>query len=315
VTAYLVRRLVQAVAVVIGVTIIVFIILHALPGGPARGLLGPEASTQQVQQFIVANGFNKPLIVQYGNFLDQLLHGNLGYSYHYNQTVASLLSKDLPKSALLVGLAYLVALVVAIPLGILQALRRNTMVDYVSTGVSFVAYSMPSFWLGILLILGFSVNWHLLPPEGPQGATVTAVLQDPLALVLPVATLALVTIAVFSRFMRSSAIETLVQDYMRTARAMGVPERAILARHLLRNSLIPVITLIGLSLPATISGAVITESVFNYPGMGLLFWTSATTHDFPVLLGSTVVFATATVIGSVLADLLYAVADPRVRYS
>jgi peptide/nickel transport system permease protein len=315
VTAYLVRRLVQAVAVVIGVTIIVFIILHALPGGPARGLLGPEASTQQVQQFIVANGFNKPLIVQYGNFLNQLLHGNLGYSYHYNQTVASLLSKDLPKSALLVGLAYLVALVVAIPLGILQALRRNTMVDYVSTGVSFVAYSMPSFWLGILLILGFSVNWHLLPPEGPQGATVTAVLQDPLALVLPVATLALVTIAVFSRFMRSSAIETLVQDYMRTARAMGVPERAILARHLLRNSLIPVITLIGLSLPATISGAVITESVFNYPGMGLLFWTSATTHDFPVLLGSTVVFATATVIGSVLADLLYAVADPRVRYS
>ncbi|HEY2692709.1 MAG TPA: ABC transporter permease [Streptosporangiaceae bacterium] len=314
-TAYLVRRLVQAVAVVIGVTIIVFIILHALPGGPARGLLGPEASTQQVQQFIVANGFNKPLIVQYGNFLNQLLHGNLGYSYHYNQTVASLLSKDLPKSALLVGLAYLVALVVAIPLGILQALRRNTMVDYVSTGVSFVAYSMPSFWLGILLILGFSVNWHLLPPEGPQGATVTAVLQDPLALVLPVATLALVTIAVFSRFMRSSAIETLVQDYMRTARAMGVPERAILARHLLRNSLIPVITLIGLSLPATISGAVITESVFNYPGMGLLFWTSATTHDFPVLLGSTVVFATATVIGSVLADLLYAVADPRVRYS
>ena len=314
-TAYLVRRLVQAVAVVFGVTVIVFIILHALPGGPARGLLGPEASTQQVQQFIVANGFDKPLIVQYGNFLNQLLHGNLGYSYHYNQTVASLLSKDLPKSALLVGLAYLVALAVAIPLGILQALRRNTMVDYVSTGVSFVAYSMPSFWLGILLILGFSVNWHLLPPEGPQGATVSAVLQDPLALVLPVATLALVTIAVFSRFMRSSAIETLVQDYIRTARAMGVSERAILTRHLLRNSLIPIITLIGLSLPATISGAVITESVFNYPGMGLLFWSSATTHDFPVLLGSTVVFATATVIGSMLADLLYAVADPRVRYS
>ena len=314
-SAYLVRRLIQAVAVVIGVTVIVFIILHALPGGPARGLLGPEATTQQVQQFIVANGFDRPLIVQYGSFLNQLVHGNLGYSYHYNQTVASLLSKDLPKSALLVGLAYLVALVVAIPLGILQALRRNTMVDYVSTGVSFVAYSMPSFWLGILLILGFSVNWHLLPPEGPQGATVSAVLQDPLALVLPVTTLALVTIAVFSRFMRSSAIETLVQDYMRTARAMGVPERSILFRHLLRNSLIPIITLIGLSLPATISGAVITESVFNYPGMGLLFWTSATTHDFPVLLGSTVVFATATVIGSMLADLLYAVADPRVRYS
>jgi peptide/nickel transport system permease protein len=306
---------VQAIAVVFGVTLLVFLILHALPGGPARGLLGPEASAEQVHEFIIQNGYNQPLWVQYGRVLDQLAHGNLGYSYQYNQTVGSLLSQDLPKSALLVGLAYLVALVIAIPLGILQALRRNTIVDYVSTGVSFIAYSMPVFWLGILLILGFAVSWRLLPPEGPQGATVAAVLHNPKAMVLPVATLALVTIAVFSRFMRSSAIENLLQDYIRTARAMGVPERTILFRHLLRNSLIPIITLIGLSLPITISGAVITESVFNYPGMGLLFWTSATSHDFPVLLGSTIVIATATVVGSLLADVLYAVADPRVRYS
>jgi peptide/nickel transport system permease protein len=314
-TAYLVRRLIQAIAVVFGVTIIVFLILQGLPGGPARGLLGPEATTEQVHEFIAANGYNQPFWVQYGRFIDQLAHGNLGYSFHYNQTVASLLAQDLPKSAVLVGLAYLVALVVAIPLGTLQALRRNTVVDYVTTGVSFIAYSMPSFWLGILLILGFAVTWRLLPPEAPQGATVAAVLSNPTAMILPVLTLALVTIAAFSRFMRSSAIETLLQDYIRTARAMGLPERTILLRHLLRNSVIPIITLIGLSLPATISGAVITESVFNYPGMGLLFWTSATTHDFPVLLGATVVFATATVVGSLLADLLYAVADPRVRYA
>jgi peptide/nickel transport system permease protein len=314
-TAYLVRRVLQAIAVVFGVTIIVFLILHALPGGPARGMLGPEASTEQVRTFIIQNGYDKPLWVQYGTFLGQLGRGNLGYSYQYNQTVASLLSQDLPKSALLVGLSYLVALVIAIPLGIVQALRRNTVVDYVTTGVTFIAYSMPVFWLGILLILGFAVTWRLLPPEGPQGATVAAVLHDPQAMVLPVATLALVTIAVFSQFMRSSAIENLLHDYIRTARAMGVPERTILFRHLLRNSLIPIITLIGLSLPITISGAVITESVFNYPGMGLLFWTSATSHDFPVLLGSTIVIATATVVGSLLADLLYAVTDPRVRYS
>jgi peptide/nickel transport system permease protein len=314
-TAYLARRLVQSVFVVFGVTIIVFIIIHALPGGPARGLLGAEASARQVQQFIVANGYNQPIFVQYGRFLDQLVHANLGYSYHYNQTVASLLAQDLPKSALLVGLAYVVALAVAVPLGLLQAVRRNSLVDYVTTGASFVAYSMPSFWLGILLILGFAVDLRLLPPEGPQGATVGAVLSDPRAMVLPVLTLALVTIAAFSRFMRSSAIETLVQDYIRTARATGAPERAILFKHVLRNSLIPIITLIGLSLPATISGAVITESVFNYPGMGLLFWTAATTHDFPVLLGSTVVIATATVAGSMLADFLYAAVDPRVHYS
>jgi peptide/nickel transport system permease protein len=314
-TAYLVRRVLQGIAVVIGVTLIVFIILHALPGGPARGMMGPEATQQQVQQFIVANGYNKPLWVQYWKFIDQLVHGNLGYSYQNNQTVAALLSNDLPKTAALVVLAYAVALIVAIPLGILQAVRRNSVVDYVSTGASFIAYSMPTFWLGILLILGFAINWRLLPAEGPQGATVSAVLADPKAMVLPVLTLALVTIAQFSRFMRSSAIETLVQDHIRTARAMGLPERAILRRYLLRNSLIPIITLIGISLPFTISGAVITESVYNYPGMGLLIWNAATSHDFPVLLGSVVVLSTVTVVGSLLADILYAVADPRVRYS
>lgn len=313
-TTYLVRRCVQAVVVVFGVTVIVFIIIHQLPGGP-RSLLGPEASTYQVHQFIVQNGYNQPLIIQYGRFISQLVHGNLGYSYHYNEAVLALLEQNLPKSAVLVGLAYLVALIVAIPLGIMQAVRRNSVTDYVTTGASFVAYSMPTFWLGILLILGFSISWRLLPPEAPQGATVAAVLSDPQAMVLPVATLALVSIAAFSRFMRSSAIETLVQDYIRTARAMGLPERTILARHLLRNSLIPIITLIGLSLPATISGAVITESVFNYPGMGLLFYTAATSKDYPVLLGSTVVIATATVLGSLLADVLYAIVDPRVRYA
>jgi peptide/nickel transport system permease protein len=315
VTAYLVRRVLQGIAVVFGVTLIVFIILHALPGGPARGMLGPEATQQQVRQFIVANGYDKPLWVQYWRFIDQLAHGNLGYSYQNNQTVAALLADDLPKTAVLVGLAYVVALIVAVPLGILQAVRRNSVVDYVTTGASFVAYSMPTFWLGILLILGFAINWRLLPAEGPQGATVSAVLQDPKAMILPVATLALVTIAQFSRFMRSSAIETLVQDHIRTARAMGMPERSILLRYLLRNSLIPIITLIGLSLPVTISGAVITESVFNYPGMGLLIWNAATAHDFPVLLGSVITLATVTVVGSLLADVLYAVTDPRVRYS
>jgi peptide/nickel transport system permease protein len=315
VTAYLVRRVLQGIAVVFGVTVIVFIVLHALPGGPARGMLGPEATQQQVQQFIAANGYNKPLWVQYWRFIDQTVHGNLGYSYTNNQNVTTLLANDLPKTAVLVGLSYLVALVVAVPLGIMQALRRNTAVDYVTTGVSFIAYSMPTFWLGLLLILGFAVSWRLLPAEGPQGATAAAVLADPKAMILPVLTLGLVTIASFSRFMRSSAIETLVQDYIRTARAMGIPERTVLRRHLLRNSLSPVITLIGLSLPVVISGAVLTESVFNYPGMGLLIWNAATEHDYPVLLGAVIVLATVTVIGSLVADILYAVADPRIRYS
>jgi peptide/nickel transport system permease protein len=208
-----------------------------------------------------------------------------------------------------------VSVVIAIPLGILQAVRRNRPIDYTLTGASFIGYSMPVFWLGILLILIFAVDLHALPPEGPQGATIQAVLAQPLGLVLPVATLSIVTVAQFSRFMRSAAIDNLVQDYIRTARANGLSTRAVLFRHLLRNSLIPIITLIGLSLPATISGAVITESVFNYPGMGLLLWTAATVRDYPVLLGFTVVVGAATVAGSLLADVLYAVADPRVRYA
>jgi peptide/nickel transport system permease protein len=307
--------LIQAVVVVFGVTIILFIILHALPGGPARGMLGAEATAAQVHTFIVENGYDKPLIVQYGNFVGQLVQGNLGYAYQYNETVTTLIGQDLPKSAVLLGLAYAVALFIAIPLGIIQAVRRNGIVDYVTSALSFIAYSMPPFWLGILLILAFAVSTHILPPEAPQGATVGAVLSDPKAMVLPVLTQALIAIATFSRFMRSSAIENLLQDYIRTARAMGVPERKVRFNYLLRNSLLPIITLIGLSLPAMIGGVVITESVFNYPGMGLLFWNSATSHDFPVLLGATVIIAGATVLGSLLADLLYAVADPRIRYS
>lgn len=313
--AYLLRRLIQAVVVVFGVTIILFIILHALPGGPARGMLGAEATAAQVHTFIVENGYDKPLIVQYGNFVGQLVQGNLGYAYQYNETVTTLIGQDLPKSAVLLGLAYAVALFIAIPLGIIQAVRRNGIVDYVTSALSFIAYSMPPFWLGILLILAFAVSTHILPPEAPQGATVGAVLSDPKAMVLPVLTQALIAIATFSRFMRSSAIENLLQDYIRTARAMGIPERKVRFNYLLRNSLLPIITLIGLSLPAMIGGVVITESVFNYPGMGLLFWNSATSHDFPVLLGATVIIAGATVLGSLLADLLYAVADPRIRYS
>jgi peptide/nickel transport system permease protein len=244
-----------------------------------------------------------------------LFQGNLGYSYHYNQSVSSLLGQNLPKSALLVGLAYAVALIVGVPLGLLQAVRRNRFSDYFLTGLSFVGYSMPVFWLGILLILGFAVGLHIFPAEGPQGATVGAVLSQPTALVLPVVTLAIVNIALFSRYMRSSAVETLVQEYVRTARAKGASEWRIVFHHVLRNSLLPLITLIGLSLPFALSGAVVVESVFNYPGMGLLLWNGAVTHDYPLLVGFTVVVAAATVLGSLIADLLYAVADPRVRYA
>jgi peptide/nickel transport system permease protein len=203
--------------------------------------------------------------------------------------------------------------VVALPLGILQAVRRNKPVDHVLTGVALVAYSMPQFWLGILLIMYFAIHLSWLPAEGPQGSTMGSVIGDSRSLVLPVVTLAAGTVAVFGRFMRSSALEQLVQDYVRTARGKGMSEKRVLFGHVLRNAILPTITLIGLSLPGVLSGAVVVESLFNYPGMGLLFWKAAVVHDYPVLLGFTVVVAAATVLGSVIADLLYGLADPRMR--
>jgi peptide/nickel transport system permease protein len=307
-------RSAQALVVLIIVSIIVFSILHFLPGSPARAYLGAKATPGAIRQFNIENGYNHTLPVQYWLYVDHLFHGNLGFSYHFDQSVSSLLKMDLPKSALLVGLSYVLALIIAIPMGIVQALRRGKVFDHSLTTVSFVGYSMPTFWLGILLIVLFSVQLHLLPSEGPQGASVGAVLQDPRGLVLPVLTLTIVTIAQFSRFVRSSAIDTLLEDFVRTAVAKGVTKRGLVMRHLLRNSLLPVVTLIGLSLPGVLSGAIIVEALFNYPGMGWLFWTAATSRDYATLMGFTIVVGAATVIGNLIADVVYAAMDPRIRY-
>jgi peptide/nickel transport system permease protein len=312
---FLLMRVLQALVVVVGVTIAVFVIIHQLPGGPARALLGNRASPAAIRAFTVQNGYNEPLPVQYWRYIDQLVHGNLGYSYYYNENVSAILGQVLPKTAMLVGLAYLVAIIVAIPVGMYQALHRNRPVDHALTVGSFVGFSMPTFWLGILLVSIFAVGLHMLPAEAPQGTTVLGVLRDSRALILPVATLSIVSIAQFSRFMRGAALANLVQDFVRTAQAKGVSSWGVVWRHLLRNSLLPVITLIGLSFPSLFAGAIVVESLFNYPGMGQLLYTATTVHDYPVLMGFTVVVGLATVTSSLVADLLYAAIDPRIRYS
>jgi peptide/nickel transport system permease protein len=312
VTGFLIRRTGQSVVVVFGVTLLTFILTRMLPGGVARAILGPKASRPEIIAFNQANGLDKPVPIQYLTYLNQLVHLNLGFSYRLNQSVVDLLRDYLPKTLLLLGLAYVVALAVAIPMGILQAVRRNRTSDYLLTSVSFVLYSMPVFWLGLILIVVFADQLSILPAQAPQGYFSDVLGQAP-GLVLPVATLALVTIALFSRYMRSSVLDNLVQDYVRTARAKGASERRVLYGHVLRNALIPIITLLGINLPIIIGGALIVEAIFNYPGMGLLFWDSAQTRDYPVLLGVTIVVAVATVVGNLVADVFYAVVDPRVR--
>lgn len=313
-TAYLARRIGQAAAVVIGVMILTFVLIHLEPGSAARATLGPRATPGRIAIFNSTYGLNEPLGRQFVTYLDQVVHGNLGTSYSLQQPVSTLIAQRLPRDLLLLGLSTAAALLIALPLGIYQAVRRNGIGDYVYTGIAFTLYSMPDFFFAILLIAVFSVQLHILPPEAPQATSVAGMLADPRALVLPVVTLALISVASFSRYMRSSAIDTLAQDYIRVARAKGLPERLVLSRHVLRNSLLPVVTVVGLSFPAIVAGAVIAEAVFNYPGMGLLFYQAATSHDFPVLLGSTLVVGISTVIGSLGADVVYAALDPRIRY-
>jgi peptide/nickel transport system permease protein len=313
-TRYLVRRVGQAVAVVIGLMILTFVMIHLEPGSVARAILGARATPGRIAIFNSTYGLNEPLYRQFLTYIDQVLHGNLGTSFSSQQPVSTLIAQRLPRDLLLLGLSTAVALLLAVPMGIYQAVRRNGLADYALTSVSFTLYSMPDFFFAFLLIALFSVQLHLLPPEVPQATSVAGLLADPRALVLPVVTLALVTLASYSRYMRSSAIDVLAQDYIQVARAKGLPQRLILARHVLRNALLPVITMVGLSFSWIVAGAVIAEEVFNYPGMGLLFYQAAVNHDFPVLLGSTLVVGVATVIGNLAADVAYGIADPRIRY-
>ncbi len=312
-TRFLIRRFAQSIAVVFGVLVITFVLVHLLPGSQAKAELGPKATNVAIAQFNKANGLDHPLIVQFGIYLGRVVRGNLGFSYIENQSVGSLVVENLPKDAILIVISTILSLVVAIPLGIYQAIRRNTIGDYVMTGFSFIFYSMPIFLLAFLLIVLFSIQFHVFPAEAPQTSSAVAILEDPRALFLPVLSLSLITIASFSRYIRSSGIENMAQDFIRTARAKGLPQRLVVTRHLLRNSLMPIVTLLGLSLPAIVGGALITEQVFNYPGMGLQFFKAAEDQDYAILIGFTIFIGISTVVGNLLADIAYGMLDPRIR--
>jgi peptide/nickel transport system permease protein len=313
-TGFLIRRTLQALLVVFLVTVFTLALVHLFPGGPIRALLGPRATAQQVATANAQYGFDKPFYVQYIKWVGQILQGNLGFSAKLNQSVTSLIAQDLPKTIILVVLGLGVSLLFGIPLGLYQAVKRYTVGDYALTGLSFLGYATPTFFVGLLLIQWFAIDIHLFPPFAPQGTTVGAILSDPKALVLPVVAYSFVLYALWSRYMRSSVMDNLVQDYVRTARAKGASERRVLWGHVFRNSLMSIITLLGLSLPALVAGALFIEVVFNYPGMGLAFYNAALNVDYQVLLGFTLIATLATILGNLLADVGYAVLDPRVRY-
>ncbi|MDR2985200.1 MAG: ABC transporter permease [Nocardiopsaceae bacterium] len=314
VTTFLVRRVLQAAAVLVLVSMLVFGFLWLLPGGPQQALLAGAGSGAPLSSLRRDYGIGSPVVVEYLHWFFQVLHGNLGFSYVQNTSVGSLLAASLPRTLALTLTATVIGMAIAIPAGLTQAVRKDTSADRLGRALSYIAYGMPSFFLGSILILIFAVRLHWLGAEGPQAPGIGGVLTDWHDLTLPVLTLAVVTVATFSRYVRTAAIDSLGHDYVRTARAGGAGPAGVLGRHVLRNSLIPVITLAGLSIPRILAGALVVESLFNIQGMGWSVWQAAQHRDFPLLLGFILVIGAGAVVGSLLADVCYLVADPRVRH-
>jgi peptide/nickel transport system permease protein len=312
-TAYLIRRFGTSVVILVGISIFIFGLLHIVFPSPARAILGPRASQLAITQWNQQHGFGGSVFVQYWHYVDGVLHGNFGYSFKLNQSVASLFAEHWMVSAYLSGISLVLAVLIAIPLGIYQAVKRNSIGDEVLTSVTFTAYAMPDFLLYLIAIQVFALTFKIFSYRASQSTSVISVIGDWHEMTLPIACMTLLILAGYSRYMRSAAMDTLAQDYIKAARAKGLPERLVLSRHLVRNACLPMITLIGLSIPALLSGNLIAEYVFNYNGLGLLFYNSLSNEDYPVLLAYTLVGAILTVAGNLIADIALTVADPRIR--
>ena len=302
--SYLLHRMTGALLVIFGVTAIVFLLIHLVPGDPVEVMLGESASLADREALRIALGLDRPVLVQFSGYLEGLLHLDLGTSFHYRQPVSDLLLDRLPATGLLAAATLAVSLVMAFPLGVIAAIRRNTAWDTGAMSFSMLGVSIPNFWLGPILILVFSLWLGWFPVSGRSGFA---------SVVLPALTLGTGLAAVLSRMVRSSMLEVLGEDYMRTARAKGLAPYRVVLKHGLRNALLPVITLLGLQLGALLAGAVITETVFSWPGVGLLTIESIQTRDYPVLQACVLLISVAYVFVNLLTDIVYAWIDPRIR--
>jgi peptide/nickel transport system permease protein len=317
---YIIRRLIQAIPLLFLISIAMFGLIHALPGGPDQVLFNPHLSAAGRAALRAKFGLDDPLPVQYIKWLSQVLVGNFGYSFQTNQPVSQILAERFPNTLQLFGSALLIALVLAIILGVVAAVRQGSVVDYTLMTLSYFGIAMPVFVLGLIAQNIFAVQLHWFPPSGLSspifGMSPFQSFLDRLDhLIMPMCVLAVAFIAGWSRYMRSSMVEVVKQDYMRTARAKGVSPIPLLIKHALRNAVIPLITVVALDFGSVAGGAAITEGVFAWPGMGLQFLDSLDRRDYPVLLAMLLLSAVFVIGFNLIADILYAVMDPRIRYS
>jgi ABC-type dipeptide/oligopeptide/nickel transport system permease component len=303
VRAYIVARLATAILVILGVSIVSFF-LTFLTGDPAEIMLPPGATAAQIAQFRAEWGFDDPLPVQYWRFLKRAVHGDFGISLRHGQSSLPLIAARLPATLQLTLTAMVLAIVLALPLGVLAATHRGRPIDLLAMGVALVGQSVPNFWLAIMMILLFAVSWGLLPTSGRGGLA---------HVVMPAVAIAINLMALLTRLVRSTMIELLSEDYIRTARAKGLRELFVTTGHALPNALIPLVTVIGLQFGYILGGAVVIETVFTWPGVGLFTIQAILNRDYPVVQASVFILATAVVLINLIVDLLYVWLDPRIR--
>ena len=320
---YFLRRLFISLFVLLGITLVVFFIVHLAPGDPIEAMYAnvPGMTQEQLDAQKAALGLDKPIVVQYLIYMKNvILHGDFGMSIKYNRPVLELIQERLWNTFSLVFTAMVLSMAIAIPIGVASAVRKNSLFDYFFTSLAFVGVSIPSFFFGFLLIKIFSVDLGWLPSAGVtspgMGYTGMAAFWDTVRhYILPVSVLTLVNMASYTRYIRSSISEVIKQDYIRTARAKGLRQRVVIYRHALRNGLIPIVTLLGSSLASIFSGSLITENIFNWPGLGRLIYTATMDRDYFLVIGVNIFTGALVILGQLIADALLVLVDPRIKYN
>jgi len=318
--SYIIRRLVQAIPIVIGISVLSFAIVYLTPGSPIDKFRTPRVSPETIARLIHLYGLDQPLPIQFVNWFTSFWTfpvNNLawGYSFTDGLPVRDKIFGRIPATLLLMGTSLVVTIVLAIPIGILQAVKQYSWADKIATTLETIGYAMPTFWLGLILKQLFAVQFKVLPLFGMNTLGHSGDIPDIVwHLILPVTTLSIISIAGWSRYMRASMLEVMRQDFIRTARSKGLAGGEVIRKHALRNALIPIVTLLGLTVPSLLSGAAITETVFSWPGLGWLGVQSVTERDYPVVLAVVMIGGVMVILGNLLADIAYAVVDPRIHY-
>ncbi|USK38679.1 ABC transporter permease [Cytobacillus firmus] len=322
---FIVKRFFQFIPVLLGISILVFFLLHLIPGDPALTLLGQDATKEDLERLRNVLGLNEPLYIQLMVFLKNLFQGDLGISIFQDTPVITLISTHLPATMELAVVAMIIALLIAIPLGIISAVKQFSWLDYGSMFFAQIGVSMPVFWMGLLLIIGFSVNLNILPSFGRGEPLLDAFVQtiqtgnlfnlvDSLQhIILPAFTLGVMSAALITRMVRSAMLEVLKEDYIRTAEAKGVRGIVVIMKHAFRNALIPVVTIVGLQFGNLLGGAIVTETVFAWPGIGRLVITAISQRDFPVVQGCVLMIALIFALINLIVDILYAIINPKIQ--